>query len=161
MDLDARIRAINSLYRYYAHAEVMRFEYHRYSLMPERPVSQSGEMPFPAPPDPKEHGVGAFSEHWFAALHVVIEGWQLLGLPDEDIQSRLESPYLDQLRRFRNAVYHFQPLGLNDPRSVPFSTDLQLVLWAMSLSDAFRAFFSRSNDRNSAVAQWLRRDFDA
>ena len=154
MDGEARLKALLSLYHYYAHAEVMRFEFHRYELKEAR--QQSVDTPFPAPPDPKEAGPSAFSLYWFAALWPLVEGWGQLGLRDNDIDSHLKAAgHVSDLRRFRNVVYHFQPDWSHDARVLAFNNNKELVRWAMNLSNAFRAFFARANDKESAVWEWV------
>ena len=88
-DDDGAIEALLSLYRYYEYAEVMRYEWHRYFHMgTER--RHSVDTPFPAPPDPNTCGLSAFSIHWFAALYPLVEGWQHLGLRDEEIDDLMQ-----------------------------------------------------------------------
>jgi len=82
--------------------------------------------------------VGALS-HWLASVYVAAEGWHELGLPDSTISS-LISTYDDLyqlMRRFRNAVYHFQskPLSVkltdflaSGSEGVPFSRALLFEL---------------------------------
>jgi hypothetical protein len=60
-DSDERMKALLSFYRYYASAEVMRYEWHRYNTRSRVPWSGTPERPFPAPPDPREFGPGTFS----------------------------------------------------------------------------------------------------
>ncbi len=52
---------------------------------------------------------GILSSQWIAALYPVIEGYQALGLSDPEIDSLLQSKFLDDVRLYRNAVFHFQP----------------------------------------------------
>ncbi len=58
---------------------------------------------------------GLFLSHWYAALFVVVEGWQEVELSDPEIDALLSSPNVDLLRRFRNGVCHYQR-NYNDPR---------------------------------------------
>lgn len=58
--------------------------------------------------------IGALA-HWLASVYVAAEGWHELGLSDSTI-SNLITKYDDVyqlMRRFRNAVYHFQPKPLS------------------------------------------------
>ena len=41
MDSDARLRALMALHRYYAHAEVMRYEWHQYVQMAGAPPAHA------------------------------------------------------------------------------------------------------------------------
>lgn len=45
---------------------------------------------------------------WYGSLYVVVEGWRKLKLSDMAIDSLLDSPYVDLLRKFRNGVFHYQ-----------------------------------------------------
>jgi hypothetical protein len=57
--------------------------------------------------------------YWYAALYVVIEGWQDLKLSDPKIDALLTSPNVQRLKRYRNGVYHFQA-GYFDVRYFEF-----------------------------------------
>ncbi len=48
---------------------------------------------------------------WYGSEWVVIEGWQEAKFPDPDVNLLLQAypDMLQMLRRFRNAVFHFQP----------------------------------------------------
>lgn len=46
--------------------------------------------------------------YWYAALFVVIEGWQELGYSDPVIDELIASPYTARLKRHRNATCHYQ-----------------------------------------------------
>ena len=80
---------------------------------------------------------------WYALLYVVIEGYNELKLNDPDIDELLtRSEYVDALRRFRNATFHYQA----DPVSDKLMTFLELADatdWARCLSKAFGLFFER------------------
>jgi hypothetical protein len=58
---------------------------------------------------PDEHSImlEPYMSYWYAGLYVVIEGWKGLGLRDEKIDSLLDSPNVDLLRRYRNGVFSF------------------------------------------------------
>ena len=45
---------------------------------------------------------------WYGLMYVVIEGWIKLDLHDPQIDSLLESAFVDTLRRYRNGVFHYQ-----------------------------------------------------
>jgi hypothetical protein len=82
--------------------------------------------------------IGALA-HWIASVYVAAEAWHELGLSDSTISS-LITKYDDiykTMRRFRNAVYHFQPkpmsMKLTDflapgAESNPFARALQFEL---------------------------------
>jgi hypothetical protein len=78
----------------------------------------------------------AFMLYWLASLFVVAEGWRELKLHDPNIDKML-GDHWDSLRRFRNAVFHFQP---EDRKHKQFF-DVDKLNWAESLHNALRAFF--------------------
>ena len=82
-----------------------------------------------------------YMSYWYGALYVVIEGWHELKLTDPIIDGLLSSPYVDLLRRYRNAVFHFQR-KFNDERF----WDLMLagresIEWVSQLHREFRRYF--------------------
>jgi hypothetical protein len=83
----------------------------------------------------------AFCNYWFASLYVVTEGWRRLRMKDSTIDTLLTQDHLDLLRRYRNAVFHYQPEPSN-----PRFTDLasaQTLHWVYALTEAFAEFFRR------------------
>lgn len=79
---------------------------------------------------------------WLASLYVVIEGWQKLGEKDGRIEKILNicPKYLELLRRYRNAVYHYQPT-LFDERFAEFTKEGSApVFWAVALELEFQRF---------------------
>ena len=73
---------------------------------------QVGKIVSPTPSfwDNEEAGRALmYLSYWCAGLYVVCEGWLELKLSNAEIDALLKSPHLDVLKRFRNAVYHFQP----------------------------------------------------
>ena len=83
---------------------------------------------------------GLLMSHWYAALYVVIEGYQEIGLKDNIIDSLITSPYVDLLRRYRNGVCHFQK-DYFDNRFVNFMEPPDIVKWIRSLNLEFGRFF--------------------
>lgn len=81
---------------------------------------------------------------WYGLLWVVVEGYRDLGLSDERIDALLEQEGMaDALRRFRNAVFHYQkePFG---PKLVEFLTAKDSEVWVKELNTAFEQFFIKS-----------------
>jgi hypothetical protein len=84
---------------------------------------------------------GIFMGYWYASLFVVIEGWEDLNEEDEVLQGLLKSPNTALLKRFRNAVFHYQK-NYRDPRLIELiSEGNEVVEWIWSLDEAFSAFF--------------------
>jgi hypothetical protein len=83
---------------------------------------------------------GLFLSHWYAALFVVVEGWQEVQLSDPEINTLLSSPNVDLLRRFRNGVCHYQR-NYNDPRFLDLVQAQGVVPWVRQLNLAFGRYF--------------------
>jgi hypothetical protein len=77
-----------------------------------------------------------FMLYWLASLFVVAEGWKSLKIGEPTID-RIIDAHWDSLRRFRNAVFHFQP---HDRKQIEFF-DLAKFNWAEELHSVLRAHF--------------------
>lgn len=80
---------------------------------------------------------------WYALLQIVVEGYRELELTDPEVDFFLANEdYVISLRRFRNAMFHYQ--------ENPFSNKLLEFLelddgeWARGLNAAFKRYFERS-----------------
>jgi hypothetical protein len=85
----------------------------------------------------------ALAAQWLASVWVVVEGWRELRFSDDVIDKILDAypDYCDLLRRFRNAVYHFQR-ELFDERLTAFPASGQETLfWAFALFYEFKRYF--------------------
>ncbi len=80
---------------------------------------------------------------WYSLLRVVVEGYQKLKLSDPTVDEYLQkAEYVEALRRFRNAMFHYQA----DPFSEKLFDFLQLqdtTDWARGLNKALEAYFQR------------------
>lgn len=45
---------------------------------------------------------------WYATVYVVIEGWRATGISDSEVDALLGDDRVDDLRRFRNQIFHYQ-----------------------------------------------------
>jgi hypothetical protein len=80
---------------------------------------------------------------FYALFYVVIEGYRELKLEDESIKVLLgKNDYEDRLRRFRNAVFHFQKHPF-DRRLIEFLDAEDSENWIRELYVAFKRFFLR------------------
>jgi hypothetical protein len=80
-------------------------------------------------------------EVFYALLYVVVEGYRAVGIKDETIEKLLdEADYEDQLRRFRNTVFHYQN-DVIDKRLVEFMDAKDSEKWTRKLYAAFERFF--------------------
>ena len=93
----------------------------------------------------------ALAAQWLASVPVLIEGWRKLKMPEGLINRLLDAypDYCDQLRRFRNGVYHFQP-EIFDERLRAFPTSGQeTLLWVSALFYEFKRFLWEWPDKPS------------
>lgn len=91
---------------------------------------------------------GVFLSHWYAALFVVIEGWQQTLLKDPVIDDLLLSPNVELLRRFRNGVCHFQIIYFDD-RFIEFMAEPTTVAWVRTLNAEFGRYFLQILDSHN------------
>ena len=82
----------------------------------------------------------AFMSYWYAALYVVIEGWQELGLTDPTIDALLASEHTKRLKIHRNATCHFQNAVWVEKWN-HFEREPGAVDWVRSLDNAFGRYF--------------------
>lgn len=77
---------------------------------------------------------------WLASLYVVIDGWKELGKSDAVISELLDryDDYYQLMRRFRNAVYHFQPTPLCEKLTNLLSPQSEVHPWATALQFEFQ-----------------------
>jgi hypothetical protein len=80
--------------------------------------------------------------HWLAAEYVVLEGWQQLGHDDPKL-NKLLSLYPEnvaELRRCRNAVYHFQTEILDKRIVKCIADENEAMLWSIALHFEFQRY---------------------
>ncbi|PKO68176.1 MAG: hypothetical protein CVU22_09620 [Betaproteobacteria bacterium HGW-Betaproteobacteria-16] len=78
---------------------------------------------------------------WYALLQVVVEGYQELKpkfAPLDELLSKVD--YVQGLRRFRNATFHFQEDPLSD-KILAFLDMQSSEVWIHALNDQFGNFF--------------------
>ncbi|WP_297576245.1 hypothetical protein [uncultured Deefgea sp.] len=85
--------------------------------------------------------VGALA-HWLASLYVVVEGWQELEKCDPAISNLISKydDYYQLIRRFRNAVYHFQPKPMSEKITDFLGTKSEGHAWSYALLFEFKRF---------------------
>lgn len=103
----------------------------------------------------KQFGVEyvAFGEHasmvcrmqvWYSLLYVVVEGYRELGQEYQPLEEVLAmAEYVDLLRRFRNATFHFQADPLND-KLIDFLDKQDSEVWIRDLNKQLEAFFMQA-----------------
>ncbi len=80
----------------------------------------------------------------YSLLYVVVEGYQQLELSNQDIDELLKNKeYVNHLRRFRNAIFHYQDDPI--PKKVKTFLDAEdSEIWITSLYRAFDRFFMKN-----------------
>lgn len=77
---------------------------------------------------------------WYATLYTVIEGWKELKLQDPKIDFFLQSPNVENLKKYRNGVLHFQR-NYFDQRFLGMITSQDSVSWVRELNSEFGRYF--------------------
>jgi hypothetical protein len=91
-----------------------------------------------------DDGIRAYSymSYWYAALYVVVEGWQKLGIHDSKIDELLSSPNVELLKRYRHGVFHFHEDYFNRHLTTPFvERGENPVVWVRELSNELGRWF--------------------
>ena len=89
---------------------------------------------------------GQFMSYWYAALYVVVEGYQELRLSDPEIDRLIRSPHVELLRRYRNGVFHYQKKYFDEQFS-GFMGPPETVEWVRSLSSELGRYFHEQIDK--------------
>lgn len=85
---------------------------------------------------------GMYLQYSYSGIYVVIEGWKELMLADPKIEILLSSTYVDRLRRFRNATFHYQPDVLSIKHLEFFGTGNDTTeVWLDELYKELERFF--------------------
>jgi hypothetical protein len=134
--MEPTFEEVMSLHRYFNAANQQRAEFDR--LIKEHrekhgePIKYGGE-------DWNESWIAM--SYWYGGLFVVIEGWQELGLTDDQVDALLESPNVALLKRYRNGVFHFQRKYF-DERFLELIRDGEdVVTWVRELNQQFGRWF--------------------
>jgi hypothetical protein len=109
------------------------------------------KQPEEYPPDMSEEwaqlavfisGASAMSV-WYSLLFVVVEGYVELGCQDGEVDALLvNEEYVNLLRRFRNATFHYQG-DLLSPKLDEFLAAKDSSQWIHNVNRALKAFFER------------------
>lgn len=130
---------IITLYRYFAYAAHMRDLYRR-EVNEDWLKMLSDDMAglllffYSAP--------GIYLQYSYAGIYLVIEGWKDLKLSDPKIDELFDSPFLDRLRVFRNATFHYQKEPISWKHLQFFGTEEeQTEKWLNNLYSELERFF--------------------
>jgi hypothetical protein len=85
---------------------------------------------------------GCYLLYSYSGIYLVVEGWRDLGLQDQAIDRLITSPFIDRLRLFRNATFHYQKEPLSRKHLQFFGTEEERTeQWLNDLYTAFERFF--------------------
>jgi hypothetical protein len=130
------------LYRYFAYAAFMRGEFRRQTdpeWLKMMGTNESGLLMFFLSPP------GIYLMYSYAGVYLVIEGWRDLGLKDDKIDELLASPFVDRLRLFRNATFHYQKDLLSWKHLQFFGTEEERTeVWFNQLYVELERFFAEN-----------------
>jgi hypothetical protein len=80
---------------------------------------------------------------WYSLLFVVVEGYIELGCHDGEVDALLANEeYVNLLRRFRNATFHYQG-DLLSPKLGEFLAAKDSSQWIHNINRALKTFFER------------------
>jgi len=130
---------IITLYRFFAYAAHMRYLVGRemseeWLKMLSADVYGLLSFLFSAP--------GIYLMYSYSGIYLVIEGWKDLNLSDPKINKLLESSFVDRLRLFRNATFHYQKDPISWKHLQFFGTEEEKTeKWLNNLYSEFERFF--------------------
>jgi hypothetical protein len=88
--------------------------------------------------------------HWLAALFVLVEGFNKLGLRDREVQ-RLFNEHLGLLKQLRHQIYHFVP----ERGDVPEMLRHDRLNWAEELHDAIGVHVGELLNRKANIERFM------
>ena len=102
----------------------------------------------------KTHSLFLAISVWYALLYVVIEGYRELNLSNKEVDELLaQEEYVDLLRQFRNAIFHYQKNPISE-KLLGFLTMKESEIWIRKLNSAFAAFFTAYPPINKFLKQF-------
>jgi hypothetical protein len=85
---------------------------------------------------------GLYLLYSYSGIYLVIEGWRDLKLKDEKIDKLISSSYVDRLRLFRNATFHYQKEPISWKHLQFFGTEEEKTeIWFNELYQEFERYF--------------------
>ncbi|MFT4955761.1 MAG: hypothetical protein ACI8U3_002160 [Brevundimonas sp.] len=104
---------------------------------------EAGDLPEPLAALAEQWSAFEVLRVWYSLLYVVVEGYQTLKLRDDAVDDLLgRGDYLQTLRLFRNATFHFQKDPFS-PKILGFLTTPESETWVKELDQAFKRLFER------------------
>jgi hypothetical protein len=113
---------------------------------PGRPCAKAYYLPTQKSEGPQKEAQGFSAmlrlQVFYSLLYVVVEGYKELGCTDASVNQLLtESSYVEGLRKFRNANFHYQEDPYS-PKLVDFMIEKGSEIWVENLYAALDAFFT-------------------
>jgi len=145
MPWSAEIPPIISLHRYFCAAARIRKSYEEEILSPEHEQKRRSLTPdmFAVY---LHSGPASVLYYWYGALQVVKEGYDELGLRDEQVDGLLaDTTKVAALKRCRNGIFHFQKKYF-DERFTELMMEEDCVGWVRALTNAFGICIKRELD---------------
>ena len=88
---------------------------------------------------------GIYLLYSYSGIYLVIEGWKDLKLRDPKIDELIASPFVDRLRLFRNATFHYQKELMSRKHLQFFGTEEEETeKWLNNLYAEFERFFGEN-----------------
>lgn len=88
---------------------------------------------------------GIYLLYSYSGIYLVIEGWKHLKLSDPKVDDLVVSPFVDRLRLFRNATFHYQKEPMSWKHLQFFGTEEeQTEKWLNELYSEFERFFAEN-----------------
>lgn len=121
------------------------FTLHRYYIWANRMRTHFDEVLSKGVPVGKDEiECFLYMSYWYGGLYVVIEGWRELKITDPVIDTLLQSPNVQLLRRYRNGTFHFQRKYLDEKFTDLFAKGSYTVAWVRNLNVEFGRYFLKS-----------------
>jgi hypothetical protein len=139
--------AIASLHKYYLRATHM---YGHFQDAVRRVAEVHGKNWRAVPPNTDEHfALYMYMDYFYAALFVVLEGYEKLGLSDPDTEALLDQALISKLRRQRKGAYHYV-VKYYSPEHMALVVTPGSAEWARNLYYALGHFLLRELARIKA-----------
>lgn len=129
--------AMVALHKYYLRAETMRAHYSK-SVEILKSVYGPTEW-MKDKPNTVHFEARMYLDYWWAALLVVVEAYEKLGLYDAATEKLLKSPLRSKLNRHRAGTYHFREKYF-DPDVLDLATSGGGAQWATALDTALGTY---------------------
>ena len=154
--MDNQLIKIAVLHRYWILADSVRVVLRQRASTPNQEAADVAKFGLEYVAFGENASMVARLQVWYALLYVVIEGYRELKLSFSPLDEVLASAdYVELLRRFRNATFHYQADPLTD-KLIDFLAKDDSENWIRELNKQLEAFFMQALPIEStlqAVAQ--------